>query len=154
MDICKQGIKLSCCTFGAKYSTSLEVFIFARWTVLLTDSYLPTYFLRIIKCYWSRTDILQPTVIQTYGTTVSLSLRMTSSRLVAGGVVWFKASPHSFTGAYSPGWTFGLPFGVSVITHIPTHGRNPLDQWYSTFFVRVPPDIISLQLCTPKVVGT
>jgi hypothetical protein len=29
-----------------------------------------------------------------------------------------------------------------------------LDQWYSTFFVRVPPDIISLQLCTPKVVGT
>jgi hypothetical protein len=30
---------------------------------------------------------------------------------------------------------------------------NTLDQWYSTFFVRVPPDIISLQLCTPKVVG-
>jgi hypothetical protein len=30
----------------------------------------------------------------------------------------------------------------------------PLEQWYSTFFVRVPPDIISLQLCTPKVVGT
>jgi hypothetical protein len=26
-----------------------------------------------------------------------------------------------------------------------------LDQWYSTFFLRVPPDIISLQLCTPKV---
>jgi hypothetical protein len=30
---------------------------------------------------------------------------------------------------------------------------NTLDHWYSTFFVRVPPDIISLQLCTPKVVG-
>jgi hypothetical protein len=29
-----------------------------------------------------------------------------------------------------------------------------IDEWYSTFFVRVPPDIISLQLCTPKVVGT
>jgi hypothetical protein len=28
-----------------------------------------------------------------------------------------------------------------------------IDQWYSTFFVRVPPDTISLQLCTPKVVG-
>jgi hypothetical protein len=28
-----------------------------------------------------------------------------------------------------------------------------LYQWYSTFFVRVPPDIIFLQLCTPKVVG-
>jgi hypothetical protein len=32
--------------------------------------------------------------------------------------------------------------------------RHALEQWYSTFFVRVPPDIISLQLCTPKVVGT
>jgi hypothetical protein len=28
-----------------------------------------------------------------------------------------------------------------------------LDQSYSTFFVRVPPHIFSLQLCTPKVVG-
>jgi hypothetical protein len=28
-----------------------------------------------------------------------------------------------------------------------------LVQWYSTFFVRISPDIISLQLCTPKVVG-
>jgi hypothetical protein len=28
-----------------------------------------------------------------------------------------------------------------------------LGQGYSTFFVRVPPDIISLQLCTLKVVG-
>jgi hypothetical protein len=30
---------------------------------------------------------------------------------------------------------------------------NCLRQWYSIFFVRVPPDIISLQLCTPTVVG-
>jgi hypothetical protein len=30
---------------------------------------------------------------------------------------------------------------------------HALDQWYSTFFVRVLPDIISLQLCTPNVVG-
>jgi hypothetical protein len=29
----------------------------------------------------------------------------------------------------------------------------PLDQWYSTFFVPVFPDTISLQLCTPKLVG-
>jgi hypothetical protein len=28
-----------------------------------------------------------------------------------------------------------------------------LEQRYSTFFVRVPPDIISLQLCNPKVIG-
>jgi hypothetical protein len=26
-----------------------------------------------------------------------------------------------------------------------------LEQWYSTFFVCVPPDIISLQLCIPKL---
>jgi hypothetical protein len=31
---------------------------------------------------------------------------------------------------------------------------NGIDQWYSTFFVRVPLDIIYLQLCNPKVVGT
>jgi hypothetical protein len=31
--------------------------------------------------------------------------------------------------------------------------KYALDQCYSTFFVRVPPDIISLQLCTPEVVG-
>jgi hypothetical protein len=31
--------------------------------------------------------------------------------------------------------------------------RSNLEQWYSIFFVRVPPDIISLQVCTPKVVG-
>jgi hypothetical protein len=32
-------------------------------------------------------------------------------------------------------------------------GPIPLDQWYSIFFVSVTPDIISLQLCTPKAVG-
>jgi hypothetical protein len=26
-------------------------------------------------------------------------------------------------------------------------------QWYSTLFVRMSPDVISLQLCTPKFVG-
>jgi hypothetical protein len=39
------------------------------------------------------------------------------------------------------------------VTLFPTNS-SPLAQWYSTFFVRVPPDIISLQHCTPKVVGT
>jgi hypothetical protein len=28
-----------------------------------------------------------------------------------------------------------------------------LEECYSTFLVRVPPNIVSLQLCTPKVVG-
>jgi hypothetical protein len=37
---------------------------------------------------------------------------------------------HSFTGAYSPGWTFGLPFWGFFITHIQTHGTTPLDdEW-------------------------
>jgi hypothetical protein len=35
---------------------------------------------------------------------------------------------HSFTGAYSPTWTFGLPFRCYLITHIQTHGRTPLDE--------------------------
>jgi hypothetical protein len=34
----------------------------------------------------------------------------------------------SFTGAYSPGWTFGLPFQGFFITHMQTHGRTPLDE--------------------------
>jgi hypothetical protein len=33
-----------------------------------------------------------------------------------------------FTGAYSPGWTFGLPFQGFLITHIQTYGRTPLDE--------------------------
>jgi hypothetical protein len=36
---------------------------------------------------------------------------------------------HSFTGAYNPGWTFGLPFRGFLITHIQTHGTIPLDEW-------------------------
>jgi hypothetical protein len=31
------------------------------------------------------------------------------------------------------------------------HKRYPLSQWYSAIFVRVPPDVISLKPCTPKV---
>jgi hypothetical protein len=36
---------------------------------------------------------------------------------------------HSFTGAYSPGRTFGLRFRCFLITHIQTHGRTPPDEW-------------------------
>jgi hypothetical protein len=32
-------------------------------------------------------------------------------------------------------------------------GITGLRQWYSTLFVQVPPDIISVQLCSPRVVG-
>jgi hypothetical protein len=34
----------------------------------------------------------------------------------------------SSTGAYSPGWTFGLLFRGFLITHTQTHGRIPLDE--------------------------
>jgi hypothetical protein len=40
-----------------------------------------------------------------------------------------------------------IPSGEEIYTF------HSLEQWYSTFFVRVPPDIIFLQLCIPKVVG-
>jgi hypothetical protein len=33
----------------------------------------------------------------------------------------FGSKAYSSTGAYSPGWTFRLPFEVSVITHIKGH---------------------------------
>jgi hypothetical protein len=33
------------------------------------------------------------------------------------------------------------------IRSTPGFKKGILEQWYSTFFVRVPPDIISLQLC-------
>jgi hypothetical protein len=39
---------------------------------------------------------------------------------------------------------------VGLIGVLVTHS---LEQWYSTFFVRIPVDIISLQLCTHEVVG-
>jgi hypothetical protein len=45
-------------------------------------------------------------------------------------------------------------FKIAVQHLEQSQSPTSLDQWYSTFFVRVPPDIISLQLCTPKVVGT
>jgi hypothetical protein len=40
--------------------------------------------------------------------------------------------------------------GITVL--ILAGKKVSLEQWYSTFFVRVPPDVVSLQLCTPKVV--
>jgi hypothetical protein len=50
-----------------------------------------------------------------------------------------------------PGANPGLR-GERPATNRLSHGTA--EQWYSTFFARVPPDIIYLQLCTPKVVGT
>jgi hypothetical protein len=41
---------------------------------------------------------------------------------------YYIRSIHSFAGAYSPGWTIGLPFRGFLITHIQIHGRTPLDE--------------------------
>jgi hypothetical protein len=49
--------------------------------------------------------------------------------------------------------TLSQPIIKSWGVQFQTTEQVGLEQWYSTFFVRVPPDIISLQLCTPKVVG-
>jgi hypothetical protein len=45
-------------------------------------------------------------------------------------------------------FSFNRTFSVILFVN-----NGVLVQWYSTFFVRVPPHIISLQLCTLKVVG-
>jgi hypothetical protein len=46
--------------------------------------------------------------------------------------------------------------GLPLVVRVPQFEKPwySLYQWYSTCFVRVPPDIISLQLYTAKVVGT
>jgi hypothetical protein len=38
------------------------------------------------------------------------------------------------------------------LMHNTASNSSVLDQCYSTFFVRISPDVISLQLCTPKAV--
>jgi hypothetical protein len=63
----------------------------------------------------------------------------------------FRTMPMGVTGAPS---TFARMMSNITSGLIGTKALVYLDQRYSTFFVRVPPDIITLQLCTPKVVGT
>jgi hypothetical protein len=46
------------------------------------------------------------------------------------------------------------PTSIASTIFLKSKVPKRIEQWYSTFFVRVPPDIISLQLYTPKVVGT
>jgi hypothetical protein len=64
---------------------------------------------------------------------------------------------------YSPVRTSQEAHSISKSKAIPVTGHGSLwgremlrfprflDQWYSTFFVLVPQDVISLQLCTPKL---
>jgi hypothetical protein len=54
---------------------------------------------------------------------------MSYNNLSKLGIAWKQIGLiHSFTGAYSPERTFGLPFRGFLITHIQTHGRTRLDQ--------------------------
>jgi hypothetical protein len=42
----------------------------------------------------------------------------------------------------------------NMLTNLPVTYRRLLMEWYSTFFLfAYHPDVISLQLCTPKAVG-
>jgi hypothetical protein len=44
--------------------------------------------------------------------------------------------------------------GLMVIVEFVTGMQlDASEQWYSAIFVRVPPDIMYFELCTPKVVG-
>ena len=52
---------------------------------------------------------------------------------------------HQTTSDYSS-FVFIIPFGIRQISHT-------INRRYSTIFVCVPPHIICLQLCTPKVFG-
>jgi hypothetical protein len=62
-----------------------------------------------------------------------------------------KSSPNRVTAINC---TFQFKTGTMCYNEKNSPRSETLDQWSSTFFVRVPPDIISLQLYTPKVVGT
>jgi hypothetical protein len=79
------------------------------------------------------------------------------------GGVWFRHRPghpppiHGFSLSLQANAVIVLPSGhnrllsnpIQYIHHPNIRLYSP-EQWHSTFFVRVPPDIISLQLCTPK----
>jgi hypothetical protein len=49
---------------------------------------------------------------------------------------------------------YGMVAALSLEWYLPLGvEQSSLGQWYSTFLVRVPPEIISIQLCTPKAFG-
>jgi hypothetical protein len=48
---------------------------------------------------------------------------------------------------------YSLSVRKFVQSPVTNEGPDVFVQWYSTFFVHVPQDVISFQLCTPKVVG-
>jgi hypothetical protein len=64
-----------------------------------------------------------------------------------GEYLWFTEHVHIYI-------DLQLTHKPRVRFRVQEAGSHTLVLLLSTFFVRVPPDIISLQLCTPKVVGT
>jgi hypothetical protein len=59
----------------------------------------------------------------------------------------------SWGGHHNFSETLSTDLNLRTGIYVLNEASSSLDQWYSTVFVRVPPDIISLQLCTPKVVS-
>jgi hypothetical protein len=84
---------------------------------------------RLWSCrLWHHCTTFSPEVEVSLGPTVGLGSYSSNKARVWACLKRYQSKFHSFTGAYSPGWTFGLPFGVSW-SHIQTHGRTPLDEW-------------------------
>jgi hypothetical protein len=48
---------------------------------------------------------------------------------------------------------YSLSVGKFVQSPVTNEELDIFVLWYSTLLVRIPPDAISLQLCTPKIVG-
>jgi hypothetical protein len=64
------------------------------------------------------------------GATITRLCKMANAADTAEGSVSCLPVQYAFTGAYSPGWTFGLPFrGFCDHTPLDTHGRTSLDEW-------------------------
>jgi hypothetical protein len=95
----------------------------------------------IIKCWRVQTTCKPDSRCRWWDNIASCRCKVGGCKLVSSGsgseqvadsgdyVIKLRV-PYSLTGAYSPGWTLGLPFRGFLITHthIQTHGRTPLDE--------------------------
>jgi hypothetical protein len=83
---------------------------------------------------------------------------MKTSVVIAGVAAEFEPSTpriQVYSVTSQPTFSFILTFFLSFLqcTTFACQFEGTIEQWHSTFFVRLPPDVICLQLCTPKVIG-
>jgi hypothetical protein len=65
--------------------------------------------------------------------------------------IYFKLQMGFYQVAVKLLWDQHKKFWDSCILQSWFHFEGPLEQWYSTFIVCIPPDVIFLQLCTPEL---